>query len=373
MYLAPGDIGSVIAWFKRQDNHNKFLCLLVAGHLRDLRFFQDVFEQRIALHNISGHNIAILLFTNDPIGALTLETIGGRGSVVPGQNLGADWIRGLSAFKSIADLPPIGADMREKIITTSQSMAYQICDYFGIRVEDIPCILLLSKGCDEPFVIPTRGEADAQTYYSFLRDLRGVADVLPADFELYEPLRKAKSLVERNQLAQAIDDAEQAEQEFQRAKDACMVALVRLPISSEFIHTLFSDERMIWRMVGLLHMPQPDDPLLSQPGFQQAYQDAEFIKCCQYLGRIYNWRKKAKERLDRQKVRAEQFLAWSEQTRLVSIEEAINALCRGYETRFTWRARLRPLRDVLEKVLVGGKTVNDLISIEQNIRKLIGP
>jgi hypothetical protein len=62
MYLMLGDISSVLTWFNSQDNRSKFLCLLVAGHLRDLEFFQDVFEHRLALDTISGPNRLCIIF-----------------------------------------------------------------------------------------------------------------------------------------------------------------------------------------------------------------------------------------------------------------------------------------------------------------------
>ena len=373
MYLAPGDIRSVLTWFNRRGNPNKFLCLLVAGHLRDLWFFQDVIEQRLALTPIAGHNITILLLANEVTSALTLIMSGGRGKVVPGQNLGTQRIRGLSTVQSIADLPLLAPEVRETLITTSQTMAFQIGEHFTLEVEDMPCILFLSKGNTEPCMIPTRGEANVQTFYSFLRDVRKIADTLPADGELEEPLKKAKVLVERHQLARAVEIVQQASGEFEEANAACITVLARFPIPPEGIRALFGDERNIQELVGLLSRPPHSEKVLSsQPGFQQAYEDAEFRKRCQTLGHVLKKRKKAEERLEKYQAQAKQYLRWSEQADIRSIAEEINRVCKKYEEAFPYRAGLRPIREVLEGVLVGGKTVHDLMSLDQTIRKLIG-
>ncbi len=71
------------------------------------------------------------------------------------------------------------------------------------------------------------------------------------------------------------------------------------------------------------------------------------------------------------KKQAKQFLQWSENMR--SIEEGIIQLCKQYENKFLRRGWLRPLREVITKVIGGGKTVQDLISLEQTIKKLLEP
>src|SRR5436190_118211 len=87
MYLASGDISSILTWFNSQQKYGQFLCLLVAGHLHDTKFFQDVLEQRLALSTISGPNIAIFLFTNDPGEVVSMRIGEGSYKIVPGSLL----------------------------------------------------------------------------------------------------------------------------------------------------------------------------------------------------------------------------------------------------------------------------------------------
>ncbi len=371
MYLTLGDISSVLTWFNSQHKRSKFLCLLVAGHLRDLKFFQDVFEQRLALDTISGPNIAVLLFTNDPVGIVSIAIGEGSYELVPGQNLGDRKIHGLSSYRHIAEMY-IEPAMREKIINASQSMANQICDHFKLRLKDIPCILILSKGSSEPSVIPTRGEADVQAFYSFLKDLRKIADVLPNEFDLNEPLALAESLVGRGQLAEAVATFEKTELEFQAAKNVCITSLERFSVSYEQAQAFFKDGQRVQDVVGLVYRsPLSTKDLPSHPGFQMAYEDAAFRENCKELGRALKRRKISQETLMKRKKQAKQFLQWSENMR--SIEEAIIQLCKQYENKFLRRAWLRPLREVITKVIGGGKTVQDLISLEQTIKKLLEP
>lgn len=97
---------------------------------------------------------------------------------------------------------------------------------------------------------------------------------------------------------------------------------------------------------------------LPHPGFQLSYEDAAFRENCKELGRTLQEYARTQQRLEERKKQAKQLLRWSESMR--SIEEAIIQLCKQYETKFLWKAHLRPLRAVVEKVVGGGKTVQDL-------------
>jgi tetratricopeptide (TPR) repeat protein len=316
-------------------------------------------------------NIAILLFTNDLVGVVSIEVGSGSYVFVPGQDLGESKMRGFSSYRHISDIN-ISADVREKIINASQSMANQICDHFALERQDTPCILVLSKGISEPSVIPTRGEADVEVFYNFLKDLRKIADVLPSDFDLNEPLLLAESLIERGQLAEAVTNFEGAELEFQEAKNACVTSLERFLISFEQAQALFKNAQEIRHVVSLVYRyPLPAKDIPSHQGFQQAYENAAFRECCKELGRALQRRGRSQKILVKRKEQAKQFLHWSGNVR--SIEEAINELCKQYENKFLWRARLRPLKEIMKKAVRGGKTVQELISLEESIKKLIVP
>lgn len=377
MHLVSGDISSILTWFNSEHKYGKFLCLLVAGHLHDTKFFQDVLEQRLALDTVSGPNIAIFLFTNDPGEVVSISIGPGSYKVVPGSLLVgkgfADYPGNIGDVRSInARMSSVNSNAAQEIINASQSMANQICNHFKLRGEDIPCILVLSKRNSEPSVIPTRGEADVQAFFNFLKDLRRIADILPDDFSPYMPLELAKSLVEKGRLMQAIQASEKAELEFQTVKSACITALEGFSVPSEQAQAFFKDRQGIRQASGLAYRyPLPARNPLPHPGFQLAYEDAAFRESCRELGRASQACVRAQQRLEERKKQAKQFLKWSENTR--SIEEAITQLCKRYENGFLWKARLRPLRAIIEKVVGGGKTVQDLISLEQTIKKLIEP
>lgn len=377
MYIVPGDISSILTWFNSQQKYGKFLCLLVAGHLRDTKFFQDVLEQRLALDTMSGPNIAIFLFTNDPREVVSMSIGPGSYKIVPGSLLVgqgfADYPGNIRDVRSInAQTSSMNANATQEIINASQSMANQICNHFKLGREDIPCILVLNKGNSEPSVIPTRGEVDVQAFYSFLKDLRKIADILPNDYDLNEPLAIAESLVKQGRLAEAEAIYERADLQFQAAKNTCITSLEGFSVLSEQAKEFVKDGQSIRRAAGLAYRyPLPTRNLPPHLGFQLAYEDAAFRDSCKELGHALRERKKAWQRLEERKKQAKQFLKWSENMR--SIEEAIAQLCKKYENGFLWKARLRPLRAIMEKVVGGGKTVQDLISLEQTIKKLIEP
>lgn len=377
MYLVFGDISSILTQFNSQQKYGKFLCLLVAGHLRDTKFFQDVFDQRFALNTISGPSLAILLFTNDSEEVVSMNVGLGSHQIVPGRLLAgkgfADYPRNLRDIRRIdAQTSPMNADATQEIINASQSMANQICDHFKLGGEDIPSILVLRKGDPEPSVIPTRGEADVQAFFNFLKDLRKIADILPDDFDPHMPLNLARSLVEKGHLMQTIQTAEKAEIEFQTVKSACITILEGFSVPSEQAHAFFKNRVSVRQASGLAYRyPLPARNPLPHPGFQLAYEDAAFRESCKELYRASQECVKAEQRLEERKRQAKHFLKWSENMR--SIEEAVTQLCKKYENGFLWKARLRPLRAIVEKVVGGGKTVQDLISLEQTIKKLIKP
>lgn len=377
MYLVPGDINSILTWFNSQQKYGKFLCLLVAGHLHDTKFFQEVLEQRLALDTISGPNIAIFLFTNDPGEVVSMKIGEGSYKIVPGSllvgNGFADYPGNIGDVRSInAQTSSMNANATQEIINASQSMANQICNHFKLGGEDIPCILVLSKANSEPSVIPTRGEVDVQAFYSFLKDLRKIADILPNDYDLNEPLALAESLVEQGRLAEAEAAYEKADLQFQAAKNTCVISLEGFSVPSKQAQAFFKNEQSIRHAATQAYRyPLPAKGLPSHPGFQLAYENAAFRENCIKFWYTSRTRHKAQESVNHCKTQAKHFLQWSENMR--SIEEAITQLCKKYENGFLWKARLRPLRAIVEKVVGGGKTVRDLISLEQTIKKLIEP
>jgi hypothetical protein len=170
----------------------------------------------------------------------------------------------------------------------------------------------------------------------------------------------------------AVSTFEKAEREFQAAKSACVTSLEGFSVPSEQAQAFFKDEKSIRYVVGLVYRyPLSTKDLPSHPGFQLAYEDAAFREHCKELGHALQRRKRPEKTLLQRKKQARQFLQWSENTR--SVEEAIIQLCKQYENKFLRKALLRPLREVLTKVIGGGKAAQDLISLEQTIKKLIEP
>ena len=75
MYISDGSLTSLLSWFERPVRQGysglyrvhsfRFLCLLVAGHLNDSKFFQDVFDHQETLDVISGTEVAVFLFAKN--------------------------------------------------------------------------------------------------------------------------------------------------------------------------------------------------------------------------------------------------------------------------------------------------------------------
>ena len=158
MIITTGNIDSLINWFMHNSHWKiKFRCLLVAGHLNDIQFFTDVFDKKELLDAISGDEIAIFLFADSQGGLLEIETGQGQYEILPGNKLYLpkspldndrySW----GIYKHISEIRVSDLQqyhIREEVIARSQSISNEICRKFRLDTEDIPCILLLSKGLD---------------------------------------------------------------------------------------------------------------------------------------------------------------------------------------------------------------------------------
>lgn len=277
-------------------------------------------------------------------------------------------------YTSIGDIQ-FDEKVNKQILQASKVITHQTSDYFKLGVDDIPCILLLSKGNPEPFVILTKGEADIQAFYVMLKDLRKIADSLPDAFDLDLPLKTAHYLMEEGRLAEAKSAFKKADLEVQEAREACVESLHQYGMSSEVSRDLLTVDASLkstWHVLGRVHAhPQPEKARAYNPIFRQALQDTKFQEQCRRLNFALKKRYLAQNQLTKCEGEARALQGFLAKRNFRTVEAAINSLCKKFEHKFVWRARMRPLRDVLEKLMIGGKTVKELIDLEENIKKLV--
>lgn len=379
MNITTGNINSLISWFERDRNPVKFLCLLVAGHLNDAKFFADVFDNQEALDIISGEDIAIFLFANEQEGMLTVEVRDGESKALPGRiilphkHLRGLWYEHISAFHK--------DKIRDDVIKASQNVSSDICRQFRLDYNDIPCILLVGKGDPSPFVIPTKGEADVNEFYIFLKEFRNIAATIPATYDLDFPMSVAKRLIaEEKEISEKISVAE-AEAELQEALNHIYSVLEKYGMPHSVCEELISIKTAsrVWEKVGL-RRDLPQDPLLLEYSevLKKAFEVGDLQERVREVGRSARNLAQAKKRLIASEKRIGELKSIKARlditvANFVTARDAINNLCEKFERRFIWKARYRPIKQFAEAVLGISKKANELLSLQETVKKLITP
>lgn len=376
--ITTGNINSLIAWFERDRNPVKFLCLLVAGHLNDAKFFADVFDNQEALDTISGEDIAIFLFANEQEGMLTVEVRDGESKALPGQILLPKRLRGLwyehiSAFHK--------DKIRDDVIRASQNVSGDICRQFRLDYNDIPCIFLLGKGDPLPFIIPTKGEADVNEFYNFLKEFRGIAATIPTTYDLNWPMSAVKRIIAEEKETSEKTSLAEAESELQASLNLMYDVLERYGMPHSVCEELINAKTAsrVWEKVGL-RRDLPQTPLLLEYSevFRKAFEEADLRERAREVGRSARNVAQAKKRLVASEKRIKELKSIKARLDItvasfVTAREAINKLCEKFERKFVWKARYRPIKQFAEAFLGISKKTNDLLSLQETIKKLIIP
>lgn len=379
MNITTGNINSLIAWFERDRNPVKFLCLLVAGHLNDAKFFADVFDNQEALDTISGEDIAIFLFANEQEGMLTVEVRDGESKALPGQillphkHLRGLWYEHISALHK--------DKIRDDVIKASQNISGDICRQFRLDYKDIPCILLLGKGDSSPFLIPTKGEADVNEFYNFLKELRNIAATIPTTYDLDWPMSVVKRIVAEEKEASDKTSVAEAEAELQASLNHMYDVLEKYGMPHSACEKLINAKTAarVWEKVGL-RRDLPQDLLLLEYSevFKKAFEEGDLQERAREVGRSARNVAQAKKRLMASEKRISELKSIKARLDMtvasfVTARDAINKLCEKFERKFVWKARYRPIKQFAEALLGISKKTNDLLSLQETIKKLVTP
>lgn len=379
MNVTTGNINSLIAWFERDRNSVKFLCLLVAGHLNDAKFFADVFDNQEALDTISGEDIAIFLFANEQDGMLTVEVRDGESKALPGQILlPHKHLRGLW-YEHISDLHK--DKIRDDVIKASQNVSGDICRQFRLDYKDIPCILLLGKGDPSPFLIPTKGEADVNEFYNFLKEFRNIATTIPITYDLDWPMSVVKRIVAEEKEASEKTSVAEAEAELQASLNHMYDVLEKYGMPHSACIELINAKTAarVWEKVGL-RRDLPQDPLFLEYSevFKKAFEEGDLQERTREVGRSARNVAQAKKRLVASEKRISELKSIKARLDItvasfVTARDAINKLCEKFERKFVYKARYRPIKQFAEALLGISKKANDLLSLQETIKKLVTP
>lgn len=379
MNITTGNINSLITWFEKDHNTYKFLCLVVAGHLNDSKFFTEVFDNQEALDTISGKDVAIFLFANEQTEALEVEVRGGEGKALPGRILLPQNNRHGIWYKHISDLPK--EKIRDDVIKASQNISTDICHFFRLDIKDIPCIVLLGKGDPSPFVIPTKGEAEVKEFYNLLKELRVLASTLPAIYDLDWSFKVAKPLLEEEKVASEKMSLSEAETELQSSLTQLYATLEKYGLPHSVCEQLFNLQtaEKIWETIGLRHdLPQPPLAVEFSEIFKKALEDGDLKDRARDVIRSARNVADVKKRLIASEKRIEELKSIKAKLDITlanfqTARDAINKLSEKFEKKFIWKSRYRPIKQFAETFLGVSKKANELLSLQESIKKLIVP
>jgi len=378
------------------------MCLIVAGHLRDYELFKDIFDNRIALNNITGNKIAVFLFCDrkEDVLSFVLDDKNNRRRyrcLIPGELInGIEATKNYHSIDSISNLTP---NIKDEIIQKSQLVSEDIRVQFNIPIDKVPCILLVERGQrrENTYVIPTKGELDIQKFFKFLKELRQLLEAMPQLQKIESELNKLEIL------RSSYGTLEYTTKNLERIDDNLLDLTTELDLhinkSREILIDLGLDKRLANQIITSKNWDSVKSNFLSKNFGELTEQvDLDVIKNALYkrefresiekillLGRrfakIKKERKSWETRLNNTNERIEGLSNIStEKTNdaiqkaivdMKSIKKEIEDIEKKY-SRIFWRAsKIRPLKDFIQNFLGFAKATKDVLSAEEAINKII--
>jgi hypothetical protein len=323
MFITNGNIESVIQWFNKKDNHYKYLCLLVAGHFNDKKFFTSVFEHKEILDIITGGSLAILLFHDNQSDTLTfsVDANNSDGRVVPGKLILPSTYESTGFYiESVTEIDD--EKLKNSVIKASQTISKGIINHFNLGIDDIPCILLVDKNHpEEPTVIPTRGEVDIKNLYEFFKELRIFLDQ-------YSPLIRGPIMYSSQHLIDIYNEQGKLKEERQ--------------IIETTLKTLQDDD-------GSIHL-----------------KDRKLTKQKRRLKGVNKEIVNNKRLFDTELSRCRDIVIKNKE-----VEDKILSLANKYEKKFYVKAKTRPLRELLSSIFKISQRTREILSLEEQLNNIL--
>jgi len=375
MYITSGNVDTLINWFNHSANRYNFLCLLVAGHLNDEKFFSDVFDKKETIDVVSGREIAVFLFSNalDTISLFEVEE--GHTEILPGRLYGIRRDYHLERYlKRVTEITPSvlkNYPIKESAIKTSQTISSEICSKYNLDLDDIPCLLFLAKEETEPFIIRTKGEIDIENFFQIIKDVRKLSQTLPNNYELDDSIKLAETIVSIEQKSTQKAWVSEVEYTLNESLNEVRNVLQRYTIPIEACEILVNQQtaRNLWSILGQVPTIQAH-PLAIQYAdkIKLALAESDLkrlarkaVKNSKELRITLNYRSSVLNRLKKL------FL------QLHTAEEEMNLLCQKHERKLALKAKYRPIKQFVNTVLGITAKTKEILSFEESIRKIIQP
>jgi hypothetical protein len=182
MYVGPGSLEDLLAWFKTANEIT--LCLFLGGGYNDSAFLRAVFDARDSLDIASSLDVAILLqySAGTPEKLAAFRVPGNHHHILPFySNIRTsesrryfDWDRDRLGYDPIL-ANELSDEIRQEVIKSTIQFTNHVSKHFKLTPADLPGLLVLPKSGDrlgEHLVFRTNDRFTIKEFFELIRDLR---------------------------------------------------------------------------------------------------------------------------------------------------------------------------------------------------------
>ncbi len=380
MYVVTaGGVQDIIDWFNKPMTAERLLCFLVTKTHQDKDLLEQLFDDRGRVSARLGPEVALFLFSNET--ARSRELIGLESRlIIPGlarQSPGAQ--RRLGGEESWV---PMSIDMveardRDSVVQRSLSVAYELCSYFDLGQESLPCVMILTKDNSVPFVVRTRNAADIKSLEDLLAELRELAQVLTVSGMLDLPFSYAR-------LRQLVEQKEEIDSECEAERRVLVDAIRSAKIVFEslglgrYLDDLDEGSApKVFEQLGMNRSPhianRQDDSERVQ--IEAALLDAETHRSLRKVKNVGRKLKRLQSEFATLNAQIDDSLSNRLNPRriedqLFTTEKRLDEICDRFERRFRWRRYVLPLKVFVRHATGAAKAASDATSVVSSLDKL---
>ena len=419
MISITDDIAALLEWFYLYAGHYnnqalrdfgpKFLCLFVGRTLKDANLFKEVFSHREVLDTVTGKHLLVFLFVNGQESRIEItpsqhstitprQTTGGKNPlqanriIIPGEVLDSRSGTGShmmnygipsTRFFPITDIPDEYHEFhKESIVSGSFRASTKIIEHFGLSMDNIPCLLILSGNREQqPLAVRTRNRADIQSVYQLLLDLRNCIDyeikhdsrhkMLEDDYSEfeYQKAEYSKLNLEKSSLEADLSSYVKESQEILQNYGISKSIANQLINSNNAIH--------IWVNLGLNRHEQKTTSLEEYDEITRAVaNNTEFKKVFRKVFKISKQLKTLSGKIDERRAgvmryRKELEKSYKEYLKSRQDIDEMQEVVKKYEKRYKLRSLTYPIADFLRKLVGVSKAAKNTLDLEEKIEELL--
>lgn len=177
-FTQSADIESLINWWyspdhwlrkSQQDYKPDYLCFVIGGNIQFEELFNDFLKKIYAFDIVTGKHIAVFFYSQNLKISIKCKEKEGHGLGISRKNSQYKNIGYQYAYR-LAEID--FDDLKGEFFENNFKLSKLVIDYFKLKKEQYPSILLLSRKKDNPpLILPLKGEKSVKFVFSFFEDL----------------------------------------------------------------------------------------------------------------------------------------------------------------------------------------------------------